>query len=165
VQNVVARQTAAGQTSALTHGSYFHDGDNVLQEVKDWHTMLGSSLRIGDNMTNKVPDLIEQDMLVPDHNRITAKELLQKLNTIVEQELAQESGIPKTIQDFFDNLQNDVEEQARETEEQGHLATSQVIQSNKHRKINMHRLAYLTTKMPTRKVISSTAQSTPAPQP
>jgi hypothetical protein len=73
VKNVVARQTVAGQASTLTHSSYFHDDDNIPQEVKNWHTMLRSSLRIGDNMTSKFLDLIEQDMLVPDHNRIHSK--------------------------------------------------------------------------------------------
>lgn len=149
VKNAVDRQEASGQTSALTQGSYFHDGCNVLQEVKDWHTMLRSSLRIGDNITSKVLGIIEKDMLVPDRQRISAKDLVRKLKELEKLDEDQDSGIPPTIQTFFDDLQKDEAVQAQKTGKGEDLATTMAIKSNKHRKINLHRLGYVTTRIPT----------------
>jgi hypothetical protein len=63
----------------------FHNGREVLQEVKKWHNYLRGHLRQSDTMTSMVLDLIEHKMLQTETNdRIGMRELCTRLNKLIK---------------------------------------------------------------------------------
>lgn len=63
----------------------FHDGKGVLSIVKEWHKYLRNAARKTDTVTHLVLDLVDNEMLRSDpSNRLTSKDLCEKLNWIVE---------------------------------------------------------------------------------
>ena len=78
-----------GSTTILDNGDYFHNGRQVLSEVKSWHNILRSVLRKTDTITSQVLDLVDQAMLLENATeRITAKDLCDKLRQISKSSLA-----------------------------------------------------------------------------
>jgi hypothetical protein len=64
-------------------GDYFHDGKDVLTDVKSWHDVLRSALRKTDSITDRVLDLVDKHMLIGSaEDRITAKDLCTQLKQI-----------------------------------------------------------------------------------
>lgn len=64
-------------------GDYFHDGREVLTDVKSWHGVLRSALRKTDTITDQVLDLVDKHMLIGSaEERITAKDLCTHLKQI-----------------------------------------------------------------------------------
>jgi hypothetical protein len=64
-------------------GDYFHDGKEVLTDVKSWHDVLRSALRKTDSITGQVLDLVDKHMLIGSaEDRITAKDLCTHLKQI-----------------------------------------------------------------------------------
>ncbi|CAO2655474.1 Nn.00g105380.m01.CDS01 [Neocucurbitaria sp. VM-36] len=62
----------------------FHNGTDVLTEITSWHTLLRSSARKTDPITEKVLDLIDREMLLKDPNkRMGSKNLCAELKRIV----------------------------------------------------------------------------------
>ncbi|KAI1089040.1 hypothetical protein F5B19DRAFT_468927 [Rostrohypoxylon terebratum] len=47
----------------------FHDGVDVLPEVRDWHTYLRKVLRVTDTVTGRILDLVDQTMLLRESTR------------------------------------------------------------------------------------------------
>lgn len=67
-------------------GDYFHDGKEVLTDVKGWHDVLRSAVRNTDTITSQVLDLVDKDMLIGSaEDRITAKDLCTRLKQISTQ--------------------------------------------------------------------------------
>jgi len=57
-------------------GDFFHDGQNVLPEIKQWHTFLRKMLRSTDTFSGKILDLIDDGLLVADpEHRLSASQL------------------------------------------------------------------------------------------
>jgi serine/threonine protein kinase len=62
----------------------FHNGTNVLREITSWHTLLRSSARKTDPITEEVLNLIDQKMLLQDpKQRIESRLLCEELRRIV----------------------------------------------------------------------------------
>lgn len=77
---------------------YFHNGREVLPEVLSWHKYLRSVLRMSDNVTSSVLDIIDREMLVGDPGRrIKANDLCKKLDNIKSQAQTEALALPKAI--------------------------------------------------------------------
>ena len=62
----------------------FHNGTDVLPEVKKWHNYLRGHLRSSDTTTSLVLDLVEHKMLQTEtHNRISLGSLCDELNELI----------------------------------------------------------------------------------
>ena len=65
-------------------GDFFHDGTDVLKDVRDWHNFLRKYLRQTDTITSQVLDLVEKKMLKgAAEARIEAKDLCLRLQDIL----------------------------------------------------------------------------------
>ncbi|KAI0864786.1 hypothetical protein F4860DRAFT_500983 [Xylaria cubensis] len=85
-------------------GDPFHDREQVLPVVIDWHKYLRSTLRRDDCYTAKVLDLVDTTMLItPGENRISGASLSQKLKGIDEEAARTVDGFPDYIAEFIDN--------------------------------------------------------------
>jgi hypothetical protein len=146
VDQVIDRCKYSRQETPLSRGSFFHDGQDLLPAVVDWHQLLRKSLRIGDQITNRVLDLVEKKMLIsnPD-KRISAKKLVQELNVLVEQDVSPSPDIPPCIQHYFDQLKNEVSEKVQKSDTTEGTPIKALSNSNKQLDIENHRLSYLTT--------------------
>jgi hypothetical protein len=90
------------QTPELEHGDYFHDGLNVLPEVRCWHQYLRSSMRIADRITSQVLELVDEDMLVGSPTlRIKSSAVCQKLAKIRQSVQKPEQRVPEMILKFL----------------------------------------------------------------
>ena len=85
---VQARQSqnpAPNQAEEATEGDQFHDGQEVLEAVTDWHQYLRNSRRRTDTITPVVLNLVDGKMLLgPAHRRINASDLCSKLESILK---------------------------------------------------------------------------------
>lgn len=74
----------------LNPGDYFHNGEDVLKDVTDWHKVLRGALRRNDQITGRVLDLVDQKMLLGRaDDRIGAKDICNELRKILAQSQAQ----------------------------------------------------------------------------
>lgn len=86
----------------------FHDGDDVLPEVRSWHNMLRSTKRITDHITSDVLNLVDSRMLIKDPlERIQSEELCEELDKILqragkEPDLQVPDIVVDTLQDVDD---------------------------------------------------------------
>lgn len=79
------RQQHAQHSTSVSAGDYFHDGNQVLESVTNWHKVLRSAIRKTDTVTNSLLDLVDQKMLLGSdhrHDRIKAKELCSELKQV-----------------------------------------------------------------------------------
>lgn len=88
VQRTMKEQASAQPPAAnavdLTRGDYFHDGNDVLHDVREWHNFLRRFLRQGDTITSHVLDLVDKSMLIGDPNkRMQAKDLCVSLRRLL----------------------------------------------------------------------------------
>lgn len=65
-------------------GHSFHDGTNVLPEVRAWHNYLRHSIPCADNITGALLDLIDQHLLQARDLRLSASLLYDRLMQILE---------------------------------------------------------------------------------
>ncbi|RDW91279.1 hypothetical protein BP5796_02444 [Coleophoma crateriformis] len=64
----------------------FHNGHEVLPQVKSWHEYLRSAVRKSDKVTSRVLDLVDQKMLLSSAtSRISAVQLCEELSDIARQ--------------------------------------------------------------------------------
>jgi hypothetical protein len=71
----------------IGHKTYdrFHDGFDVLPEIKKWHNFLRGHIRSSDTATTKVLDLVELKMLQTDtRNRIDTDDLCIEFESLLE---------------------------------------------------------------------------------
>lgn len=85
----------------LNVGDYFHDGQEVLNDVKDWHKVLRSALRKNDRITSLVLDMVDQKMLLGTaEKRWKAKTVCAELRRILAQSQARpREHVPREIMD------------------------------------------------------------------
>ena len=84
VEEQRSRQISQKNTPDLTVGDYFHDGREVLLDVRSWHNVLRSALRKTDSVTSQVLELVEQKMLLGNPElRIKAKGICTELKYIL----------------------------------------------------------------------------------
>lgn len=98
--------TSGGET--IMHGDFFHNGREVLPEVKQWHLLLRSSIRKTDHITSALLDLVETRLLIAVDSRISAEELyttLQRLigETEVEETDPEMDALMKTLVEIDQN--------------------------------------------------------------
>ncbi|KAI0469667.1 hypothetical protein GGR56DRAFT_246131 [Xylariaceae sp. FL0804] len=63
----------------------FHDGVDVLEDVKEWHQFLRRQIRRSDLVSDRIMDLIEEGMLVADPSqRLSSKVLCGRLHIILQ---------------------------------------------------------------------------------
>jgi hypothetical protein len=95
----------ARQRSTLQgEGDYFHDGRDVLSEVKSWHEVLRGAVRKTDAITSRVLDLVDEKMLIGNaEHRTKAKSLCADLKEIYAQidkeasETKAQDSMPKSV--------------------------------------------------------------------
>ncbi|KAI1742816.1 hypothetical protein F4680DRAFT_27166 [Xylaria scruposa] len=86
-------------------GDPFHNREEVLQVVIDWHRYLRSTIRRDDCYTAKVLDLIDSKMLItPGEDRISGTSLSQELKGIDEEANQTADEFPDYIAAFIDNI-------------------------------------------------------------
>jgi hypothetical protein len=82
-------------------GDYFHDGREVLTDVKSWHGVLRTALRRTDTVTGQVLDLVDKHMLIGSaEDRITAKDLcthLKQISTHIDAGAGARDPVPESI--------------------------------------------------------------------
>lgn len=82
----------------LFPGDRFHDGEEVLTDVQNWHKYLRSALRVSDTATSSVLDLVDKYMLIGSASRrIKSNELCEKLGQITERLKAEAPAFSKAI--------------------------------------------------------------------
>jgi hypothetical protein len=89
VRKLLDQQEATGTQNGTMQsgGDFFHDGENVLEDIYDWHKFVRRYLRHTDKMTGEVLDLVEKHMLkTAVKERIEAKELTKKLQGLFPKE-------------------------------------------------------------------------------
>jgi serine/threonine protein kinase len=68
----------------LNPGDYFHDGQNVLTDIKDWHKVLRNALRKNDHITSRVLNLVDDGMLLGNaEKRWKAERVCEELKQIL----------------------------------------------------------------------------------
>jgi hypothetical protein len=100
IQTVVQRSADAEQRDIIP-GDFFHNGKDVLPEIKQWHQYLRSVARHTDHITKSILNLVEEHLLVA-QNRMSAKELYKRLQTLLEE--AKKDSIPAELADLMDTL-------------------------------------------------------------
>jgi hypothetical protein len=91
-------QATGGRVREFVGGDFFHDGTDILPDVRDWHKFLRRYLRQTDTITSQVLSLVENDMLKGNaEERIEAKELCTKLKDILTQYQNPELPRPKLL--------------------------------------------------------------------
>jgi hypothetical protein len=77
-------QATDGEETKFVRGDFFHDGTDVLTDIRDWHNFLRRYLRQTDTITSQVLDLVENQMLKgAAEERIEAKALCTRLQDIL----------------------------------------------------------------------------------
>ena len=91
-QNVIQDEDASNH---VTPPAAFHDGENLLEDVRDWHRFLKFAARRSDHITDRMIDLIEEKMLVPQaSHRMQAAEIYESMRAII---LAPQEEPPNSI--------------------------------------------------------------------
>ncbi|TRX90586.1 hypothetical protein FHL15_008559 [Xylaria flabelliformis] len=99
-------------------GDPFHDREQVLPVVIDWHKYLRNTLRRDDCYTAKVLDLVDTRMLItPGEDRISGASLSQELKGIDEKATQTVDGFPDYIAEFIDNVTHNFKEGIFELED------------------------------------------------
>jgi len=89
-------------------GDAFHDGRGVLDIVKEWHRYLKVSRRQSDFFTDAVLDMVEKYMLVPEKDRMNAREVAGKFKEILQQEALATDGFA-AVQTFLEKIDLETE--------------------------------------------------------
>ncbi|KAI8948186.1 hypothetical protein F4801DRAFT_558150 [Xylaria longipes] len=86
-------------------GDPFHDKQEVLSVVADWHKYLRNTIRRDDCYTARVLDIVDTRMLItPGEYRISGASLSQELKGIDEEATQSTDGFPDYIAEFIDNV-------------------------------------------------------------
>jgi hypothetical protein len=96
----------------------FHNGTDVLPEIKKWHNYLRGHLRPSDTATSMVLDVIEHNMLQTEtYNRLDLKSLCKRLGKIIKDAKEEVSNLDihtKTTDDLVLKALLNLEEEAQE---------------------------------------------------
>ncbi|KAF2659609.1 kinase-like protein [Lophiostoma macrostomum CBS 122681] len=71
------------QSEGVSQGDFFHNGHELLPQVKQWHEFLRKSTRHTDTITAPLLDLVEKYALTTAGNRLSAEILYQEMKRIV----------------------------------------------------------------------------------
>ena len=77
-QNGVSRYDVA-------QGDFFHNGEELLPEVRQWHEGLRQAVRRTDHITVPLLDFVEKHMLTPTETRLPAEELYPQIQQLMDQ--------------------------------------------------------------------------------
>lgn len=106
---MVRQQLSQEQKVKLKKGDYFHDSENILEAVPQWHEYLLRGMRRNDILTEKVLHLVEKSMLLSDPaSRITAQHLCKELQNIRD---AAEAALPPPVLDSIQEALHRTEEE------------------------------------------------------
>ncbi|KAG7047599.1 protein kinase domain-containing protein [Colletotrichum scovillei] len=91
--------------NATGHSSdAFHDGENVLKEVRYWHTYLREATRRTDAYTDTILNIVDNFMLVPGESRWPAKQIWKEFDGFFTTIKAERSAVPKGLHDLLQNI-------------------------------------------------------------
>ncbi|GAW17183.1 hypothetical protein ANO14919_066360 [Xylariales sp. No.14919] len=98
------RQSAI-ESLGIGIGDPFHNKEQVLTDVTDWHKYLRNTIRKDDCYTAKVLDLVDRHMLIiPGEQRITGATLSEELRHIDEEAIQLTEESPEHIALFIDKV-------------------------------------------------------------
>jgi hypothetical protein len=97
-----ATSTTENAIQHMAYGDVFHDGQRVLPGVKRWHSFLRSVLRISDNTTAMILDLIDHGMFVDQEDRMNARDICERFTTILKDGAS--DPVVSTFGDLADRL-------------------------------------------------------------
>ena len=80
-----ARQIKELTDCTLTAGDAFHDGTRVLPVVTEWHAFLRSIRGHSDVLTEKVLDMVDEEMLLPEDKRSDAIRVRDRFKRILSE--------------------------------------------------------------------------------
>ncbi|OAG09166.1 uncharacterized protein CC84DRAFT_1087168 [Paraphaeosphaeria sporulosa] len=103
------------QQRTIDPGDFFHNGIEILPEVKQWHKYLRSVARNTDHITKNMLDFIEQFLLIPtggNTERIPAEGLYTGLQEVLRKSRAEDTMLH--MDDLFDMLR-DIDQEAPST--------------------------------------------------
>lgn len=113
-KRAIEKFMAANPGTNLKDDDAFHNGQDVLPEVSQWHQFLRQRLSQADRTTALVLDLVDEHMLLcdsPDKPRISSQNLVHKCSRILEQSRAsQQAEISPAIQQVLEDLKNTVQD-------------------------------------------------------
>ena len=105
IRSDAVKKLGLGPSSASKEqGDQFHDGEQVLEAVKDWHNFLRSLIRNTDHITSHILDIVDKHMLirVPD-KRDKAEALCNRLQALLENatKMEPQTRVSSEIMDSF----------------------------------------------------------------
>jgi len=80
-----AREIKALKDCTPTAGDAFHDGTRVLPAVTEWHAFLRSIRGHSDVLTDKVLDMVDEEMLLPEDKRSDAIRIRDRFKRILSE--------------------------------------------------------------------------------
>ncbi|KAF2118031.1 kinase-like domain-containing protein [Lophiotrema nucula] len=108
VRQRAIESNARGQAGLLNRGAgdWFHNGTELLPEVKQWHQYLRYAARRTDVFTTRILDLVEHQLLVVEERRTSASSLYQALQKLLDD--SPENRVPAELQSLMVTL-SDIE--------------------------------------------------------
>ncbi|KAI0857438.1 hypothetical protein F4860DRAFT_359654 [Xylaria cubensis] len=144
----------------------FHDGSSVLEDVTNWHHYLRQVMRKSDPVSNRILDIIDDEVLDQDGpNRLTSAVLYEKLNQLLDtaedldEQIAKpiiecivsfDKTAPSTMREYSDQRQKEAERFSRTDGDQSK-------HSNKSARLNN----IVSAKVAHRQVLDTPSQSPP----
>ncbi|KAF2114185.1 kinase-like domain-containing protein [Lophiotrema nucula] len=98
IQGIVERSSSDPKQRDIDPGDFFHNGKDILPEVKQWHQYLRSAARQTDQITTKILDLVEKYLLVA-NKRMTAERLYERLQKLLQDN--KPNDIPVELEDLM----------------------------------------------------------------
>lgn len=110
-------QSSSTKTPLGKSTDRFHDGHDVLPEIKLWHNFLRGHTRNADTATPLVLKLIEVDMLQKDtQNRLSFKDLCNELRKLIKSAEATVEDLPDHSKDTDDSVKRALYAMEKEAE-------------------------------------------------
>lgn len=125
ISQQISQTSTENSRQALSEGDVFHDGRQVLADVRSWHEFLQRTLRKTDTITSKVINLVDQKMLLGNAaKRIDAKYTCAELKKATTQSQKEpRESVPENIMKAL--LQVDEEAPSQSVGSASHEALSE----------------------------------------
>lgn len=102
--NAISKLMNAGRTKfsvsleGINGSDFFHDGEEVLPEVTQWHALLRTLLRPTDYVTRRILELVDEHLFLPNPwHRRSAKDTYAALNRYIQKAEQSRAGPSATI--------------------------------------------------------------------
>lgn len=113
-KKTLAGPLEASEEDEIGEGDYFHDGNDVLPEIHQWHDYLRTAVRSVDPIATHVLNIVDKYLLQSQpKDRISAKELCEMLSKIERQIPPVLTGpIPRSVIDAMKTIEASLKWQA-----------------------------------------------------